>query len=458
MTTQKFTAEQYVAHGQASLAANEISDGIQCFKNALDIEPGNEAAKAGLGLGLAVFGEFDAAQPLLEHAVTLAPRDTRLLDALAITYMQSGHPEDAEVAFRKSLRIGGTRTETLVNLASVLNECGKFSDAEAMFRNCLRRDPDHALARYNLGLLELLNGNLSAGWPAFELRNIVVGRRAPIWAEACVAPDWVGENINGRSILIYAEQGLGDTIQFVRYCTILASMGARVILQCQLMLVDLLKNVDGVASCISIDDHPPDVDFKASLLSLPLHVRTTLEDIPVAARYIPVENTTLSVWQHKFSLYGTQPKVGLVWSGNPRNKTDYKRSIALEMMQPLLNRADISFFNLQIGDAAEQATQLQEVDRLHRVFEEIQPFGDVAAVIQCLDLVITVDTALAHLSGALGKPVWTLISHFPDWRWMLNCDDTPWYPSMRLFRQPAVNDWPSVIDNVQQALDHHKFD
>lgn len=455
MTTRKFTAEQYIAYGQASLAANEIADGIQCFKDALEIEPGNETAKAGLGLSLAVFGEFDAAQPLLEHAVTVAPRDTRLLDALAITYIQSGHPEDAEIAFRKSLRIGGTRTETLVNLASVLNECGKFSDAEAMFKSCLRRDPDHIQARYNLGLLELLKGNLSEGWMGFELRNIVVGRTGPTWAETCTAPLWAGEEINGRSILVYAEQGLGDTIQFVRYASILASMGAQVVLQCQSSLIDLLKNIDDVSLCISTDEYPPDVDFKMSLLSLPVHLGITLENIPAPSSYIPIESATLSAWQKKFSLYGNLPKVGLVWSGNPRNKTDYKRSIALELMRPLLKRTDVSFFNLQIGDAAEQPAQLQEKDRLHRVFEEIQPFGDVAAAIQCLDLVITVDTALAHLSGALGKPVWMLISHFPDWRWMLNRDDTPWYPSMKLFRQPAVNDWPSVIYNVQQALDHH---
>ncbi len=458
MTTHENTAEDLIADGQASLAANQIAAGIQCFKNALELEPDNETAKAGLGLSLAVFGAFGEARPLLEHAITVAPRDTRLLDALAITYMQSGAPEDAEILLRKSLRLGGARTETLVNLASVLNECGKFVDAEAMFRSCLRRDSDHVQARYNIGLLELLNGNLSKGWAGFELRNIVVGRAVPSWAEACAAPPWAGENIDGQSILIYAEQGLGDTIQFVRYATLLAAKGACVILQCQQTLVDLLKHVDGITSCISIDDPPPEVNFKASLLSLPYLFGTTLNDIPAASSYIPIASKTLSAWQQKLSPFGTQPKVGIVWSGNPQNKTDYKRSIALELMQPLLKRDDILFFSLQVGDAANQGSQLPEKHRPHRLFEEIQPFDEVAAAIQSLDLVITVDTALAHLTGALGQPVWTLISHYPDWRWLREREDTPWYPSMRLFRQPSVNDWSSVIDDVQRELDSHSFD
>jgi len=457
MTDAQKTIETLIAQGQASLSANAISDAVQIFEEVLALDADNGLAKAGLALGLAVSEKFDAALPLLEQATTSTPRDTRLLDAIALTYLHTGAPEKAELTLRKSLRLGGSKTDTMVNLASVLNECGKFADAEAMFRSCLRRDPDHILAHYNLGLLELLNGNLSNGWGGFELRNRVVGRGAPTWADQCPAPYWNGERINGKTVLVYAEQGLGDTIQFVRFARYLAEMNACVILQCQLALVDLLGSVDGISACISVDEVPPDVDFKVSLLSLPLHLGTTVETIPAPVPYIPVDPSKLAIWQQKLSGSDGRPKVGIAWSGNPKNKTDYKRSIPLELMQPILAEWDFSFFSLQVGGAADQVLELAKADRPDQMFEEVLPFQDVAASIQCLDLVITVDTALAHLSGAIGTPVWTLITHFPDWRWMLDRDDTPWYPDMRLFRQPSVGDWPRVIEDVRQALSSHRF-
>lgn len=457
MTTTQTTVEDLIGQGQASLSANAISDAVRFFREALALDPDNVVAKAGLGLGLVVSEKFEAALPLLEQAISSSPRDTRLLDALAIAYLHTGMPEKAEAVLRKSMRLGGSKTDTMINLASVLNECGKFAEAEAMFRSCLRRNPEHALARYNLGLLELLKGNLESGWDGFELRNKVIGRDAPTWAEQCSAPMWNGENLNGKTILVYAEQGLGDTIQFIRFAKSLAGMNARVVLQCQRVLVEFLSDVEGVSECIAVDEAPQDVDFKISLLSLPFYLGITLETIPAPIPYIRVDHSKLPEWRQKLTGADGRPKVGIAWSGNPDNKTDYKRSIPLNLMQPLLTQEDVSFFSLQVGDAADQVLELGKADRPGQMFEETLPFQDVAAAIQCLDLVISVDTALAHLSGAIGKPVWTLITHFPDWRWMLNRNDTPWYPDMRLFRQPSVGDWPSAIEDVRQALSSHRF-
>ena len=450
--------EEFCAHGQAALRAGDHSRASEYYRSALEIDAENLSANAGLGLALLLSQSFADSIPFLEQAVTGMPTDPMVLEALGVAYVHVGRSSEAELVLRKALRFGRNNPETLANLSAALNENGKFDEAEKMLRNCIRKVPDHLQARHNLSLLRLLKGDFEQGWPGFELRNAAANRALPVCAQNCGAPDWRGENLKGRSIVLYAEQGLGDTIQFARYAKPLATQGATVSIQCQPALMDILRTIDGVSQVLSNDDIAGRVDYKASLLSLPALLNTVEDNIPDSVPYIRAPQDEHDRWSGVLAGVSDKPRVGLVWAGNPDNKTDHKRSIALHQFIPLLERTDIFVMSLQVGAAASQVDELPPANKPYVLFPRIRPLGEVAAALENLDLLITVDTALAHLAGALNVPVWTLITHFPDWRWMLDRDDTPWYPSMRLFRQPTPGNWGAVIEDVSQALERQNFD
>jgi hypothetical protein len=252
--------------------------------------------------------------------------------------------------------------------------------------------------------------------------------------------------------LLYAEQGLGDTIQFIRYAPLVAQRGADVIVYCQNELTSLIKDMDGIRQVISYGDPLPVFHIHSPLLRLPLIFGTTLENIPTKTPYISVNQALIHKWKEKVKNDTSQLKIGLVWAGIPGHKNDRNRSCSLDIFSPLANIHDTTFYSLQKGDAAEQAKSPPEGLKLVDYTEEIHDFSDTAALIENLDLVISVDTAVAHLSGALNKPVWTLLPFAPDWRWLLNRNDSPWYSTMRLFRQPSHGDWVSVISSVVREL------
>lgn len=453
MSAKELTSQERLADGHALLEQGDMPRAVESFQAVLDQEPENLQALAGLGFAYVTLGRYHDVVPILERGVANSPHNAGLLEMLGVSYAYTGNIDAAEQTLRKALRFGNRGAQTVVNLAAVLNEQGKFDEAQSMFSSCLRREPEHLQARYNLGLLKLLKGEFKEGWKGFELRNEVVNRGAPQWAQRCPASEWHGEDLKDCRILLYAEQGLGDSIQFARYASLVAGLGASVTLQCAPVLTDLLGAIDGVSRCVSTESTVDDADFKVSLLSLPHLFETTADSIPEMTPYITIPDATIKSWGGIIARMGEGPKVGLVWSGNPDNKTDYKRSVRLSEMEAILRRRDICFISLQIGETASQIASLDPKIHPHTLFEDVRPLTDVAAVIQNLDLLITVDTALAHLAGALATPVWTMITHFPDWRWMLYRADTPWYRSMRLFRQPAVGDWQSVVHDINNALD-----
>ncbi len=457
MQDQNIPVEDVYKQGQTLLESGNPRNAAACFQAILNSDPDHAPSVKGLGLALLLIGKFAEAVPCLEKATQQNPRDPAILEALGVACSYTGRNAEAETVLRKSLRFGRNNPETMANLAAVLNENGKFDEAESMLRACLRKVPDNLQAQHNLALLKLLKGDLEQGWPGFELRNVAAGKPLTVWAQACDAPVWQGEDIGGRSILLYAEQGLGDTIQFVRYANVLAARGAKVVVQCQRVLIDILSTVAGVSRCISIDEDAGEVDYKASVLSIPMLLKTTLDTVPSDVPYIHVFEDASAPWAERLRHIDDKPKIGLVWAGNPDNKTDHKRSMSLHVLKPIMSRPDWTFVSLQVGAAADQVLEIEEALKPYILFPEILPFTDVAAAIKNLDLLITVDTALAHLAGAIGTPVWTMITHFPDWRWLLQRDDTPWYPTMRLFRQPIQGDWESVIENVGEALDTQSF-
>lgn len=438
-----------MSKAKAAFEDGLFGDAIKHYQNAYAMAPNDMSICAQLGVSFARNGDFITAQDYLIKGLRANPNDAMLLNVLGLAYGQTGNFQDAETCYRKLIRFGGEDDLTLSNLGSILNELGRFDEAERMFKTSLRRQSAHAISRYNLGLLQLLKQDFDQGWQGFELRNASKGiaeREFPDVAR------WQGEDVNGLTLLLYAEQGLGDTIQFARYAVLLAARGAKVVIQCDDALADLMLTIDGVSQAGSSFQVPGGVDFYTSLLSLPCLLGTTVETIPGSCPYMSASLIPdAAILKEKPE--DANLRIGLVWAGNPKHQSDRTRSIKLNVFEPVLNRQNIDFFSLQIGDSAREIDLLDEKLRPKKMFTAKRPLFEVAAVMQHLDLVISVDTSLAHLAGALGVPVWTLISFYPDWRWMLERSDSPWYPTMRLFRQPALDDWSTVMKDIGCALD-----
>lgn len=265
-------------------------------------------------------------------------------------------------------------------------------------------------------------------------------------------PLWDGSDITGKTIFLHAEQGLGDTIQFVRYAPLLARRCASVIIESQKELKSLLQNVEGINRVLAYGESLPDCDVHCPLLSLPSIFDTALETIPGNIPYVTADPILIKKWRDKIQHDESTFKIGLVWAGNPQYKKDHYRSFSLSTFAPLSQLKGVTFYSLQKGEGAEQAKGHPGGVTLVDFMEEIHNFTDTAALIDNLDLVISVDTAVAHLTGAMGKPIWTLLPFAPDWRWMLTRDDSPWYPTMRLFRQSLPGDWDTVIGNIKKNL------
>jgi hypothetical protein len=257
--------------------------------------------------------------------------------------------------------------------------------------------------------------------------------------------------------LLHAEQGFGDTIQFIRYASLLADREANVMVQCQKELTPLLKYTKGIQQVVSFGEALPPFDIQCPLASLPLFFETTIDTIPSYTPYFFLNPELIQRWKNKIENDKTNFQIGLVWSGNPKYKNDLKRSCSLAMFSTLAHLDNITLYSLQKGEAANEAKYPPKGMRLIDYTEEINDFLDTAGFIKTLDLVISVDTSVAHLAGALGKTVWTLLPYNPDWRWLINREDSPWYPAMRLFRQPNPGDWESVIKKVTNELEALKL-
>ncbi len=296
--------------------------------------------------------------------------------------------------------------------------------------------PDSAVAHWNYSMALLLHGDLKRGWREYEWRWR--WERFPSPIRNFTQPLWQGEELHGASILLHAEQGLGDTLQFARYAPLVAARGGRVILEVQSSLYRLLQRIPGVEVCIKAGDPLPEFDLQCPLMSLPQAFGTTLASIPPIVPYFSSEDDGAS--RRTAAL-----RVGLVWAGNPKHQRDRLRSIPFALLGPLLEQPGVAFVSLQKDTVGEAAM-------LPHPVAEAKDFLDTARIVSELDLVITVDTSVAHLAGAMGKPVWVLIASSPDWRWGLGTEATPWYPTMRLFRQPLGECWDSTIARMTAEL------
>jgi tetratricopeptide (TPR) repeat protein len=364
--------------------------------------------------------------------------------------MRLGRPEAALACYDRAIA-AAPLPELYVNKGTALRALNRDDEAMASFAAALALKPDFAEAHLKASLVRLRHGDFARGWKDYEWRwrqGDLAARRRNF-----SAPLWLGEApIAGKTILLHAEQGFGDTLQFVRYAPFVARTGARVVLECQPELKALLSGAEGVAEIVARGDTLPSFDTHCPLLSLPFAFGTRLDIIPNTVPYLKPPEQRLRQWAKRLADL-SEPLVGLVWAGSAAHVNDHNRSMALSALTPILAQADFQFVSLQKDVAAADRALLSQFSNVIDMGRELLDFADTAGVVAQLDLLVTVDTSVAHLAGALGKPVALLLPFSPDFRWLLDRADSPWYPTMRIFRQCAVGDWVEPIERLRGELE-----
>jgi Flp pilus assembly protein TadD len=445
--------EAWMNLGLAVLSLGRSDEALSCQRQALVIDPESADAQNNLGMVHYAQGNIAEAENCFRSAVRLRSDHANATLNLGSTRQIFNHVDEAEGLFRRALALGVDPARAKSNLALSLMEQVRPEEAEASCREALEIRPDYPEARANLALALLTMGRMEEGWREYEARWQVAAMGPP--APVLPQPRWTGQELNGETVLLYAEQGYGDTLQFCRYVPMVAAAGGRVVLVVPKALRQLMTTLDGVAEVLCEEgDLLPEFDYHCPLLSLPFAFGTTVATIPGPVSYLRADP---SPWA---DFLGQCPglKVGVVWAGKSRTEQPYaaaidkRRSMRLSEMAPLFSVPGCSFVSLQLGFPAAQIQLLPQGVEVLDASDRLGDWADTAALIAGLDLVIAVDTAVAHLAGALGKPVWMLNRFDSCWRWLLNRDDTPWYPSMRQFRQTSRGDWDGVIERVRQAL------
>jgi len=482
-------------HGQAHnnlglllIESGRFAEAAAHLQRAVQLRPNHAPSHSNLGVALDELGRYDDAVASHRQAIALAPHLPSSHNNLGNSLKLMKRLDEAEASYRRALELDPGSADTLNNLGTALQLQGRIDDAVASYRQAIAAQADFAKAHYNLGvalyeqddpdaaiqsyeralsckpdyaearsnmaMLQLGQSRWKEGWSNYECRwETPDGRKG---YRHFPQPQWRGEAAVGKSLLIHGEQGFGDSLQFCRYASVAAQQGLKVTLAVQKPLVRLLKCLPGIEAVVDLGGPLPETDLHCPMLSLPLALLQALEidtpDIPTPHPYLAPDQAEAERWKQRL---GQAPgvKIGLVWAGNARlhlpnaAAIDRRRSLAPDLLEPLLKVPGCRFFSLQKdGPAAPDHFPLEDL------MAEIGDFADTAALISQLDLVISVDTAVAHLAAAIGKPVWLLDRHDPCWRWLRNREDSPWYPRLRLFRQSAPGDWPGVIDRIGKAL------
>jgi tetratricopeptide (TPR) repeat protein len=438
--------EVIVARGNLLYEMHSYDKALEEYERALMVQPDFAFGFNNRGNALQAMGRNDEAIASFERALALKPDLTAAHNNRGNALLNLNRPEEALADYESAIA-HKPFAFALVNRGSALHYLGRIEEALDSFNRAIALQPELPEAHWNKALLCLAIGDFEQGWPAYEWR----WRGATeLTSRDFSQPQWRGEDLNGKTILLHAEQGFGDTIQFIRYLPLVAQKGCKVILELPDSLMPLIPGIDGLVSMHRRGDPLPAFDVHCPLMSLPLSFGTTATTIPASVPYLSAPAERVGAWRTRLAHLG-KPRVGLVWSGKPSHKNDHNRSIALSRLEPLLSVPDVTFVSLQ---REYRETELPALARLpvFRLDETITDFADTAAAIGELDLVIAVDTAVAHLAGALGRPLWLLLSHIQDWRWMHDRTDSPWYPSARLFRQSQIGDWDGVIAAVAQEL------
>ncbi|MBI5408134.1 MAG: tetratricopeptide repeat protein [Nitrospirae bacterium] len=438
-------ASAYSLLGNVLKRLGKFADAVASHKQAVSLMPSSAEMRSNLASAYLSLDKIDFAIEEYRKAVSMQPDSAELHFNLATALQKGERYEEACSSFETALKLNPGHARANMNFGASLRALGKPGEAIVYLRRATGIEPDYADAHWNLALALLMSGDYHSGWKEYEWRlkipDIPIRKFSqPLW-DGSVQPD--------KTLLIHAEQGMGDTIQFVRFATIARTRVGRIILYCHPPLRRLLSNVQGVDKIVTAGQPLPEFDIQLPLLSLPGVLEITLENIP-RMPYLHAAGSLKDKWHSRLS--SNKFKVGLVWAGNPIHKDDHNRSCKLSDFTRLLKTPEVIFYSLQRENADASSIGRPEELNLIDTGAELTDFADTAALIANLDLVISVDTAAAHLAGALGRSVWILIPFAPDWRWMLARADTPWYPSMRIFRQSRAGDWEGVMASVEEAL------
>ncbi|MFP6777750.1 MAG: tetratricopeptide repeat-containing glycosyltransferase family protein [Alphaproteobacteria bacterium] len=428
--------------------AGQLDEAIAGYVRTLNIDSNYSQALNNMGVALRAQGAFHAAAASYRRAIALNPDDPGSYSNLGNALRALGRHDAAEASHRQALTVNPNYLEARYNLGLVLNDQGKFDEGIACLEEALRHKADYIDAHWDLALAWLMKGNLRQGFEEYEWRWQLPGNKPHQFDK----PAWSGAALEGRVILLHAEQGAGDSIQFARYAMLVAAKGGRVILECQMPLVSLFEQLKGVEQVVVRDDPLPAFDVHAPLLSLPRIFKTDLNSIPAPDAYLKAD----AARTEKFAemLDPTRLNVGIAWAGKPSHRNDRNRSAGIKPFIDLLGTPDAAFHSLQIGPRSADLISNGCAGLIRDHSSNISDFSDTAALIAALDLVISVDTSVCHLAGALGKPCWVVIPYTPDWRWLMEREDSPWYPSLRLFRQERFGDWPGVFSRLAAALEN----
>lgn len=436
--------------GNALHMKGRLDDAIECYRETLHINPRDFEAWNNLGNVLKDKGSTEEALEAYEKALQFNPDFFLAYNNLGTVFQDQGQFEKARQSYQQSLTLNPRYIPAYNNMGLSYLEENRLQESMSWFKRVLALNPDDAEAHWNMAFAFLLAGNFGEGWQEYEWR--FRKKNTTLIERKFSQPRWDGKDVKDSTMLLYAEQGMGDVIQFIRYVPLLTRKGATVIVECQQELASLIRNVEGVGEVIEKGRVLPPFDIWCPLLSLPQVFGTQSETIPADIPYLLVPQEKIRQWKEKVLSTPAALRVGLVWAGNPAHRNDRKRSIPVNLFRPLPAIKGIVLYSLQKKRVFQNKESPLVENSLIDYMDEVKDFSDTAAFIDSLDLVISADTAVAHLAGALGKKVWTLLPFAPDWRWMLNRAESPWYPTMRLFRQPKFGDWESVIDEISCKL------
>ena len=420
-----------------------FSDAVMCYQKALELDPEYGEAYNNLGSALQELERPQEALGCYQEALRRNPTHAEAYNNTGSVLLALGYFEDAVASYRQALSLKQNYPDGWTNLGNALITRLRFDEALACYQEALRIQPDHPRAHWNRALVLLLLGDFERGWDEYEWR----WKQKRIQAPTSTQPQWDGSPLSGQTILLHAEQGLGDTLQFLRYAPSVKQAGGTVIVQCQERLLPLVEGLPGVDQWVVAGEELPAFDVHAPLLSLPGIFRTELSSIPEPVR-LQADPARVEFWRSRLP----ERAVGISWAGSHTHKRDRDRSMPFACLAPLSQVPGLKLVSLQRGPEMDDLKTAPAGLDIVNPEQEAQSMADTAAIIANLDLVITVDTMLAHLAASLGKPVWNLLSHLPDWRWLLERTDTPWYPGMRLWRQPRPDDWDGVVKELVKAL------
>lgn len=434
--------------GNAYRETNQLEEAVKSYMTVIDQAPDFADAYGNLGLTYLQLSDDEKAFEYLNRAVEIKPDYPVALNNLGNLFRRQGKLNEAAALYNKSIIYEPGYALGYSNLGNVLRDLGKIDQAISAFEKAQAADPLFPEASYNLGLAQLLTGDFLSGWEGYQHRHKIPG--GPPSTDHFPQPLWDGTSFAGKTLYLYPEQGLGDVIQFSRYVPLAAEKGGSVILRTPPKLKDLFESLSGVdAINLESEPEPESYDVHASLMDLPRLFKTNQDTIPDTCPYLEVDQTHIKRWSEILGAK-TDFRVGLVWAGRAQHENDHNRSIDPELFIPLSRCDGISLFSLQIGKAGQAATIFGNA--VKDLAPHIKSWTDTAAAMKNLDLIISVDTSSAHMAGAIGCDVWTLLPFVPDWRWQLERSDSPWYPTMRLFRQSELGDWAPVLKDVLDAL------